>query len=92
MTRRAARRRLAAADLASGADLHELRVPVPNQPGVVAQIALELGRAGVNIADLALHPAPSMTEGVVALWLAGTDTAARAEQIIVGLGFEVFRA
>ena len=88
----AARRRLAAADLASGADLHELRVPVPNQPGVVAQIALELGRAGVNIADLALHPAPSMTEGVVALWLAGTDTAARAEQIIVGLGFEVFRA
>jgi len=87
----AARRRLSAAELASGADLHELRVAVPNRPGVVAQIALELGRGGVNIADLALHPAPSMTEGVVALWLAGTDTAARAQQIIEGLGFQVFR-
>lgn len=87
----AARRQLAAADLASGADLHELRVAVPNRPGVVAQIALELGRAGVNIADLALHPAPNMTEGVVALWVAGTDTAARTEQIIGVLGFEVFR-
>jgi prephenate dehydrogenase len=86
-----ARRRLAGAELASGADLHELRVAVPNQPGVVAQIALELGRAGVNIADLALHPAPSMTEGVVALWLAGVDTAARAEEVISGLGFQVFR-
>jgi prephenate dehydrogenase len=88
----ATRRRLAAAELASGADLHELRVAVPNRPGVVAQIALELGRAGVNIADLALHPAPSMTEGVVALWLAGADTTTRAERLIVGLGFEVFRA
>jgi prephenate dehydrogenase len=86
-----ARRRLAAGELASGADLYELRVSVPNRPGVVAQIALELGRAGVNIADLALHPAPSMTEGVVALWLAGTDTAARAQEIIGGLGFQVFR-
>ena len=86
-----ARRRLAAAEVASGTALHELRVTVPNQPGVVAQIALGLGRGGVNIVDLALHPAPDMTEGVVALWLAGTDTAARAEQIIGGLGFQVFR-
>ena len=36
-------------------------------------------------------PAPDMTEGVVALWVAGTDTAARTEQIIGVLGFEVFR-
>jgi len=86
----AARRRLAADQLAVG-DLHELRVSVPNRPGVVAQIALELGRAGVNIADLALYPAPDMSEGVVAVWLAGSDTAARAELIIGELGLQVFR-
>ena len=40
-------------------------------PGVVAQLALELGRAGVNITDMALYPAPDMSEGVVALWIAG---------------------
>lgn len=84
------RRRLAAAELAAG-EVHELRITVPNRPGVVAQIALELGRAGVNIADLALHPAPDMSEGVVALWLAAAEEAARAELIIGALGFQVFR-
>ena len=53
------------------APLFELRASVPNRPGVVAELALELGRAGVNIADMALYPAPDMSEGVVALWVAG---------------------
>jgi prephenate dehydrogenase len=65
---------------------------VPNQPGVVAQVALELGRAGVNIADMALYPAPDMSEGVVALWIAGEEPARRAEQLVSALGFPVARA
>ena len=40
----------------AGGPVHELRVSVPNRPGVVAQVALELGRAGVNIVDMALAP------------------------------------
>lgn len=76
--------------LAEG-DLQELRVPVPNRPGVVAQLALELGRVGVNIADLALYPASNMRDGVVALWISGDDNAQRAEQVIAELGFAVFR-
>ena len=44
---------------------------MPNRPGVIAQLALELGRAGVNITDMALYPAADMSEGVVALWIAG---------------------
>ena len=44
---------------------------MPNRPGVVAQLALELGRAGVNITDMALYPAADMSEGVVALWISG---------------------
>jgi prephenate dehydrogenase len=74
------RRRLLEAQLAGG-PVHELRVSVPNRPGVVAQIALELGRAGINIADMALHPAADMREGVVALWIAGDDDAARAQEL-----------
>ena len=64
---------------------------VPNRPGVVAQIALELGRAGVNITDMALYPASDMTEGVVALWIAGADSADRAHELVAGLGFPVAR-
>jgi prephenate dehydrogenase len=83
-------RRLMATQLAGG-EWHELRVPVPNRPGVVAQLALELGRLGVNIADLALYPAADMSEGVVALWISGEDDASRAERLIGDLGFAVFR-
>jgi len=85
------RRRLLEAQLAGGA-LFELRASVPNRPGVIAQLALELGRAGVNIADMALYPAPDMSEGVVALWVTGEDAAARAEGLVGGLGFPVVRA
>ena len=84
------RRRLLEAQLAGG-DLHELRTSVPNQPGVVAQIALELGRAGVNINDMALYPASDMTEGVVAMWIAGESATERAQALIADLGFPVAR-
>jgi prephenate dehydrogenase len=85
------RRRLAQSPLSGGAVV-ELRASVPNRPGVIAQLALELGRAGVNISDLALYPAPDMSEGVVALWVAGQAEAERATALIAGLGFPVARA
>ena len=64
------RRRLLEADLAGG-EVHELRVSVPNRPGVVAEVALALGRAAVNIVDMALYPAADNTTGSIALWIAG---------------------
>ncbi|MGI8413506.1 MAG: prephenate dehydrogenase/arogenate dehydrogenase family protein [Solirubrobacteraceae bacterium] len=85
------RRRLLEGQLAGG-PLYELRASVPNRPGVIAQIALELGRAGVNITDMALYPAPDMSEGVVALWIAGEPAAQRAGELVAGLGFPVARA
>lgn len=87
----AADRRALSAAHPSTAALEELRVGVPNRPGVVAQLALELGRAGVNIVDMALYPAPDMSEGVVAIWVAGEPNAARAQALIAGLGFEAAR-
>ena len=85
------RRRLLEAQLAGG-PLFELRASVPNRPGVIAQLALELSRVGVNITDMALYPAPDMSEGVVALWISGEQSAQRAQELVLGLGFPVARA
>jgi prephenate dehydrogenase len=85
------RRGLLEAQLAGG-PLVELRASVPNRPGVIAQLALELGRAGVNITDMALYPAADMSEGVVALWISGEDAARRTQELVGELGFPVARA
>jgi prephenate dehydrogenase len=74
---------------AAGGPVHELRLTVPNRPGIVAQVALELGRAGVNIADMALAPASDMRTGAMSLWIAGDAQAQRARELIGGLGFPV---
>ncbi|MEA2212604.1 MAG: prephenate dehydrogenase [Solirubrobacteraceae bacterium] len=85
------RRRLLENQLAGGR-LYELRASVPNRPGVLAELALALGRAGVNITDMALYPAPDMSEGVVALWVTGESAADRTRELVAGLGFPVARA
>ena len=50
---------------------------MPNRPGIVAQLALALGEAGVNIVDMALYPAPDMRSGAIALWVRATGSAER---------------
>jgi prephenate dehydrogenase len=69
--------------------LRELRIVVANRPGTIAALALALGEAGVNITDMALHPAPDMTSGAVTLWVAGDEQAARAEALVRELGHTV---
>jgi prephenate dehydrogenase len=76
----------------TGGPVSELRASVPNRPGVIADIALALGRAGVNIRDMALSPSEDNSQGVVALWIGGEQDAARAEELIGSLGFPVARA
>jgi prephenate dehydrogenase len=76
----------------AGGPLHELRVRVPNRPGIVAEIALELGRGGVNIEDMALYPAADMSSGAISLYIAGDEESDRAEELIRGLGHDVSRA
>jgi prephenate dehydrogenase len=73
-------RALLESELAAG-PLQELRVFVPNRPGVVADIALTMGHAGINIADMSLTPASDGRTGVVALWVAEAD-AQRARMLI----------
>jgi prephenate dehydrogenase len=79
------RRRLSAAELAGG-PLRELRVVVVNRPGTVAELALALGEAGVNIEDMALHPAVDMKSGAISLWVSGEEQAERAAALVRELG------
>jgi prephenate dehydrogenase len=79
------RRKLLEADLAAG-PLREVRAVVVNRPGTVAELALALGEAGVNIEDMALHPAADMQSGAISLWVAGDEQAERAAGLVRGLG------
>jgi prephenate dehydrogenase len=82
------RRRMLEADLAA-APLVELRVAVENRPGTVAEIALALGRAGVNIEDMSLFPAADRRTGAISLWIGGIEEARQAADVVAGLGHEV---
>jgi prephenate dehydrogenase len=85
---RSARLRLLEA-AGAGGPVHELRLTVPNRPGIVARVALALGKAGVNIVDMALAPAPDMRSGAITLWVDGAEESHRARGLIEELGFPV---
>ena len=81
------RRALLEAD-AQGGPLAELRVFVPNRPGIVADLALALGRAGINIFDMSLAPTQDNRHGTVVLWVAAGE-AARAGALVAEKGLSV---
>lgn len=83
---RADRHRLLESELAGG-PVSELHVSVPNKPGIVAQVSLALGEAGVNIVDMALYPAADMQSGAITLWVSGASAASRAVKLIGELGY-----
>ncbi|MTD43512.1 ACT domain-containing protein [Conexibacter sp. W3-3-2] len=86
---RADREALLQVGLAGGeGPARELRVTVTNRPGIVAEIALALGRAGININDMTLSPSADRRTGEVALWVAA-DRAGRAAELVAGLGLQI---
>jgi prephenate dehydrogenase len=72
--------------VSGGGAVREIRVVVPNQPGVVAHIALALGRAGINISDMSLAPEADNRTGMIGLWVAAGD-AERAIGLVGELGY-----
>ena len=84
---RAARQRGALLEVGLiGGAAREIRASVPNKPGVVAQVALALGRAGINITDMSLAPEADNRTGVIGLWVR-EDDAQRAIELVAGLGY-----
>ena len=74
------RRELLESEGAGGA-LAEVRLVVPNRPGVVAELALALGRAGINIHDMSLSPSADNTRGEIAFWVPEAE-AVRAAEVV----------
>ncbi len=69
---RAARRNLpVGASMAT--DLVELRVPVPDRPGVLAEVTTLAGRLGVNVADVEIAHSLEGGRGVIVLVVATAD-------------------
>jgi prephenate dehydrogenase len=70
----------------TGRPVREIRASVPNKPGVVARLALALGRAGINITDMSLAPEADNRTGIIALWVGSAD-ADRAIELVCELGY-----
>ena len=86
---RAARRNLpVGASMAT--DLVELRVPVPDRPGVIAEVTTLAGRLGVNVADVEIAHSLEGGRGVMVLVVAAIDADAY-EHGLRDLGYHVSR-
>jgi prephenate dehydrogenase len=86
---RAARRSLPVGS-AIAADLVELRVPVPDRPGVLAEVTTLAGRLGVNVADVEIAHSLEGGAGVVVLVVAA-DGAGALEAGLHDLGYSTSR-
>jgi prephenate dehydrogenase len=71
-------------------ELVELRVPVPDRPGVLAEVTTLAGRLGVNVADVEIAHSLEGGRGVLVLLVAARDAEAY-ERGLVGLGYHVAR-
>jgi prephenate dehydrogenase len=72
---RAARRNLPVG-LSMAAKLTELRIVVPDRPGVLAEVTTLAGRLGVNVADLEIAHSTEGRQGVLVLIVAADDAEA----------------
>jgi prephenate dehydrogenase len=85
---RAARRGLPGKESVTG-DLVELHLPIPDRPGVLAEVTTTVGSAGVNIEDLGIDHAPEGGRGMLRLAIIGAEHAARARAALEARGYEV---
>lgn len=86
---RAARRDMPRKTVPEGS-LVELRLAIPDRPGVLAEVTTTVGRAGVNIEDLGIEHAPEGGQGRLLLVLAGEEAAATARRALESHGFDVW--
>jgi prephenate dehydrogenase len=85
---RKARRSLPGKETATGA-LVELHLPIPDRPGVLAEVTTTVGSVGVNIEDLAIDHAPEGGRGTLRLAIIGPKHAGAARRALEAVGYEV---
>lgn len=87
---RGARRGLPAAAAVAG-PLAEIRVPVPDRPGVLAEVTTLAGSLGVNIADLEINHSIEGASGLLVL-IVGADRAGALIDGLVAAGYHPVRS
>ena len=69
--------------------LHQLRVHVPDRPGVLAAITQALGAQRINIEDFELHHVSPERGGTLTLLVTGKNEAERAAALLESQGYGV---
>ena len=70
-------------------ELQQLRVHVPDRPGVLAGITQALGAERINIEDFELHHVSPDRGGTLTLLVGGEDEAQRAAGLLEAQGYGV---
>jgi prephenate dehydrogenase len=83
------RRRILETAFPDPGDLHQLRVRVPDRPGVLAGITQALGAQRINIEDFELHHVSPERGGTLTLLVAGRAEAERAAALLESQGYGV---
>lgn len=89
---RSARRDLPGKPGLEPADLVEILIPVPDRPGVLANVTTTLGEASVNIEDIDIVHSPEGGRGTIHLWVNGADAMTQAIDALIGAGYAAERA
>ena len=87
---RGARRALPAAAAVTG-PLAEIRIPVPDRPGVLAEVTTLAGSLGVNIADLEINHSIEGASGLLVL-VVGADRAGALVEGLAAAGYHPVRS
>ncbi|MBE0429553.1 MAG: prephenate dehydrogenase/arogenate dehydrogenase family protein [Thermoleophilia bacterium] len=82
------RNRMLEAEHLEPLDLFVVKVPVPDRPGVLSQVTVALGNAGINIDDLSFHRISLEQGGVLSLVVSGRETGEHAVAILRKLGYD----
>ena len=83
------RRRMLADAFPDPGELQQLRVHVPDRPGVLAGITQALGAERINIEDFELHHVSPERGGTLTLLVTGEDEAQRAAALLESQGYGV---
>ena len=67
---------------------YEVSMPVPDRPGVLAQVTTSIGNLGVNIEDLQITHSTEGGRGVLRLLIAGSGDAGRVSETLADQGFD----
>ncbi len=83
------RRRILSDAFPDPGELHQLRVHVPDRPGVLAGITQALGAQRINIEDFELHHVSPERGGTLTLLVTGEAEAGRAAALLESQGYGV---